>query len=222
MDDVSRPAVAVAGELRVPVPAHVIERLSSRESVYQARNSDVLYPVLDRRWQELLQSLGLFRKRAGVTATPTPEEMEGGDDVDHGSIADTYLEIYRGDDDPTWIRESHYHRMLHGGASSLGTEAGVYYRTELVASARYCFDRRRDYRTALELYNAAARIAPLDEAAEMWRASSLVRLRRLEEGNAAYARLVREYPSNLGMKSSHVDALLSVDQFEAARGRLVA
>ena len=221
MDEASRPAVEVAGELRVPVPATLLERLVTRESIHQARASDVIYSVPDRRWNELLRSLGLFKKRDGAEAMPTSQEIEDRDGIDHSRIADAYLDLYRIDDDPTWIRESHYHRMLDGGAARMKAGVGTYYRTELIASANYCFERRRDFRTALDLYNAAARIEPLDEAAAMWRASCLVRTRKVDEGNAEYRRLVTGYPSNLGMKRSHVDALLAVDEFEAARGRLV-
>lgn len=221
VDDASRPAVEAASELRVPVPAVVIERLSSRESVHHARTNDVLYSTLDRNRIELLQSLGLFRKRMGITAAPTTEEIERRDGVDHAAIADEYLDVYRRDDDPTWIRESHFHRMLAGGLDGMRSGGSTYYRTELVASAHYCFDRKRDFRAALELYEAAARIQPLDEGAEMWRASSLIRTRQYDEGDAAYARLVLQFPDASRIKSSHVDALLSMDKYEAARGKLL-
>lgn len=221
MDEASRPAVEVAGELRVPVPAVLLERLVTRESIHQAQSSDVIYSVPDRRWSELLRSLGLFKRRDGADAMPTSQELEQGDGIDHGRIADAYLDLYCLDDDPTWIRESHYHRMLDGGGAVMKAGVGTYYRTELIASANYCFERRRDFRTALDLYDAAARIEPLDEAAAMWRASCLVRTRKVDEGNAEYRRLVAAFPSNLGMKRSHVDALLAIDEFEAARGRLI-
>lgn len=56
----------------------------------------------------------------------------------------------------------------------------------------------------------------------MWRASCMVRISGLlEEGNAEYARLVRDYPGNIGMKRSHVDALLAVEQYEMACSKLV-
>jgi predicted Zn-dependent protease len=111
--------------------------------------------------------------------------------------------------------------MLEGDPSRMAAGTGSYYRTELIASANYCFDRRRQYRTALDLYNAADRIEPLEEGAAMWRASSMVRISGLlEEGNAEYARLVWDYPGNIGMKRSHVDALLAVEQYEMARSKL--
>lgn len=222
VDDSSRLAVEAAGELRVPVPAVLLERLASRESVHQARGSDVLYAMPDRRWGEILQSLGLFKKRYLTDASIGSDDPKDRDTTDHGRIADAYLQIYRTDDDPTWMRESHYHRMLSGDPSALKGGAGAYYRTELIASAAYCFDRRRDYRLALDLYDAAAQIGPLDEAAAMWRASCLIRLGETEEGNQAYQQLVAEYPENIGLRRSHVDALLSVEDFETARDRLTA
>lgn len=220
VDDASRPAVETAGELRVAVPTALLERLVDRESVHHARSNEVLYAVPDRRWHELVQSLGLFKKRNGGDSTPSADDLQHGAEVEHGKIADAYLEFYRLDDNPTWMRESYYHRMLAGGGALLSGAVGAYYRTELLASANYCFERLRDFKNALGLFNAAEQIEPLDESAAMRRASCRIREGEEAAGNEEYTRLVREYPGNIGIRRSHVDALLSIDAFEEARSRL--
>jgi hypothetical protein len=181
--------------------------------------------VPDRRWGELLSPLGLFRKRSGTDLSPaTAAEIEKASGIDHGLIADRFAALYREDDDPKWIRESYYHRMLSGQMGGLGLSefAGRYYRTELVASAHYCFERHRDYATALQLYDAAVTLGAVDEGAMMRRASSMIRVGKSEAGNAEYSRLVQEYPENIGIRRSHVDALLYRKEFEKARSNLIA
>lgn len=223
VDGPAQAVMDVAAELRTPVPAKLLEALSSRQSVYHARENELLYAVYDKRWSELLNSLGLFRKRNGNDLMPASEQDVIEEPVvSHASIADQLERLYREDDDPKWIRESYYHRMLSGQTQglSLSAYAGSYYFTELVASANYCFERRGQFGTALSLYDAARTIKPLDETSLMRRASCLIRTGDVANGSAEYRRLVGEYPSNIGMKRSHVDALLFRKEFKQARAVL--
>ena len=143
-------------------------------------------------------------------------------DVSHAQIAEQLQQIYREDDDPKWIREGYYHRMLAGETKglSLSEFAGKYYYTELVASANYCFEKRGDYEAALTLFEAAQTVLRLDETSEMRRASSLIRTGKVHEGNADYRRLISDFPNNIGMRRSHVDALLYRKEFQQARSAL--
>lgn len=221
VDEAAEAAMLAASEMRVAVPPRVLEELAGRDSVHSARENDVIYGVQDRRWGELLASIGLFRKRSGSDLMPaSARDVEDAAGVSHARIAEQLERVYREDDDPKWIRESYYHRMLSGETEGLSLTdfAGSYYRTELVASAGYCFDRG-DYETALKLYDAASTLGALDETALMRRASSMVRTGN-HAGNDAYRALVADYPSNMGMRRSHVDALLWVDDPERARAAL--
>lgn len=221
VEEPSEAAMLVASELRVAVPAGVLEALAGRDSVHSARENDVIYAVHDRRWGELLASIGLFRKRSGTDLMPaSARDVEDAAGVNHACIAEQLERTYRQDDDPKWIRESYYHRMLAGQTEglSLSAYAGSYYRTELVASAGYCFERG-DYGTALKLYDAALTLGALDETALMRRASSMVR-EGDDAGSEEYLRLVADYPANMGMRRSHVDALLWVNKPGRARAAL--
>jgi tetratricopeptide (TPR) repeat protein len=223
VDEPSEAAMEVAAELRTPVPAQTLEFLAGRESVHHARTNEVIYAVPDRRWSELLTSLGLFRKRAGNDLMPASEhDVSESGGVSHARIADALEQLYREDDDPKWIRESYYHRMLSGQTEGLSlTEfAGSYYLTELVASANYCFEKRSDYEIALSLYDAAATLGTLDESSLMRRASCLVRTGNVKNGNTEYRRLIADFPNNVGMRRSHVDALLYRREFKLARTML--
>ena len=223
VDGAAEPAMEVVTELRIAVPARVIENLAGRQSLHHAKMNDVIYAVPDRRWSELLTSLGLFRKRNGNELAPASEqEVSDGGGISHARIAEQLERIYREDDDPKWIRESYYHRMLAGETQglSLSEFAGRYYVTELVASANYCFEKRGDFDTALALFDAAQAISPLDETSKMRRASSLIRTGKVSEGNFEYRRIIADFPNNVGMRRSHVDALLYKKEFRQAHSAL--
>lgn len=222
VDDAAEASMLVASELRVPVPARVLANIAGSESLHRARENDVIYGVKDRKWGELLAAIGLFRKRAGSDLMPaSTSDIEEAGGVSHAHIADQLERVYREDDDPKWIRESYYHRMLAGQTEGLSlTEfAGTYYFTELVASANYSY-AHGDYRTALSLYEAASSLGSLDEAPLMRFASSTVRTGN-PDGNKAYRALVADYPSNLGIRRSHVDALIWINDYKLAHSLLL-
>ncbi|MDJ0448803.1 tetratricopeptide repeat protein [Methylocystis sp. JR02] len=219
VDGPAQAAMEAASDLRIPVPSRVLEALAGHESVHHARGNDIIYAVRDRRWGELLTPLGLFRKRASNDLMPaSARDVEDNRTVNHARIAEQLERVYREDDDPKWLRESYYHRMLSGQTQGLSlTEfAGRYYFTELVASAGYCFDHH-DYGAALALYNAALTLGPMGESALMRRASSMVRTGAIKQGSEEYRSLVSVYPNNVGMRRSHVDALLYKSEFEQAK-----
>ncbi len=224
VDDISRPAVETASQLRVPIPRDMLRQLADETSIAAARDADVLHATTDNRWQELLSTLALFRVR-DVSDTPDTYALDGERSkrpLNHQEVANLYRSVYRVDDDPKWIRESYYHLLLAGDGrvEVLSTTAGKYYYTELVASADYAFVRRRDYKLALELFRAANSIKPLQELPERRRASCLIRRKLRAEGEKAYAALRLRYPASRGIKTSHVDALLYLSDFDAALAAL--
>ncbi len=222
--DQSRAAIEAAAEIRIPVPTAVLEQLTTRESVAAARTDDVLYSVSDRRWTELLAPIGLLKKRSGEDLMPaSAQEVAEADTTMHARIAALLRWAYKLDDDPKWLRECYFHEMLSGAINegALETFASRYYFSELVGSAEYCFSNTKDYRTALCIYNTATRLGSLDEQALMRRASSMIRIGAIEEGNEEYRRLIYEYPSNVGMCRSHVDALLFACLYQEAKNKLI-
>ncbi len=211
VDSSSFEAMGVATQLRTAVPRSMLEGLSTRASVLSGLASSALYVQKDRCWEELVAALAVLRRRTMDDAAEVSEEAS-----QHRDIADHYLAIYRRDDDPKWIRESYFHRMLAGA----GSMASTYYVGELVASAEYCFVHKRDFKEALELYEAATRFVDLPEAAQMHRASCHIRIGDRAVGEAEFAKLVVRYPGNKGMRTSFVDALLFVQDYAGARRRL--
>ena len=153
----------------------MLEQLTSTESINRARGAELLYTVPDPRWTMLLALLGIFRLRNVEDIVPiSPETLAlESDYVDHDAISELYWRIYRIDDDPKWIRESHYHQMLTGGKdpAQISRLLGKYYLPELISSADYSYVRRHDYRLALHLYQAAESLGSLPETALMRRAS---------------------------------------------------
>ncbi|MEP0641025.1 MAG: tetratricopeptide repeat protein, partial [Roseobacter sp.] len=223
VDDQSRDAIEISSKLRVPVPVSLLEQFTTRDSIHYARVSEVLYPTPDRVWTELLTTLGLFRARSVSDLTPTALKNESiADTAFHSAAADAYFGIYKLDDDPKWIRESHFHRMLSGKlkVDELAGFAGKYYVPELVSSAIYCYRKQKNYKVALELFEAARTLTKLDEQALMWRASCLLRTGASRRGEDEYRALVENYPTNTGIKSSHVDALLHLNDWTNAKSTL--
>lgn len=204
VNEESSTAVNTAVELRISVPKKSLEHLSSRASVEAGLSSSALYSVVDRRWEMLVSALELFRRRANRTET-APEL--------HGKLADEYVSLYRDDDDPKWIRESYFHRLLASGVFE--PQLGAYYFRELVGSANYCFRVRRHDR-ALELFDFASSVGTLPEDALMHRASCMVRTGQRPKGDEEYVRLFGVYPRANGMKLSYVAALIWIHAFDDA------
>lgn len=204
VNTISSSAVNIAVQLRIPVPAKSLEVLSSKDSVEMGLATSALFATFDRRWDSLVSTLELFRRRT-IADEASPEV--------HSRIADEYVSLYRDDDDPKWIRESYFHRLL--SSSSLQPQLGPYYFRELVGSAEYCF-RKRHHDRALELFNLAASLGNLGDEAQMHRASCMVRTGRRPEGDHEYYRLFDLYPRARGMKLSYIAALIWVRSYDDA------
>jgi len=230
--------VKVASQLRVPVPDAFLSKLAPAESIAAARESEIIYPIADSRWNQLWGLLGLFRLRrvsdpvidegdqSEIPAAPDGDLDEHIDNdsehIDHYRLAALYRVIYRDDDDPKWIRESYFHLLLARGSANerLGSTLGRYYFDELIASAEYLFGKR-EYVGTLELLDSAINFGKLPELPSMRRASCLIRVQRRNEGEEAYRKLLKEYKDNRGIRTSHVDALLYLFEFDAARRTLL-
>ena len=76
--------------------------------------------------------------------------------------------------------------------------------------------RKHDYKSALDLYNVAAKLDPLSEDGRMHRASCLIRQSARQEGEDEYKILFSIYPSNLGIRTSYIDALLAIGEYDSA------
>lgn len=202
--EASAAAITTAVQLRIPIPLKSLESLSSKTAVAAGLESSALYAIEDRRWASLVSTLELFRRR-NRPDDASPEL--------HTRLADEYVELYRQEDDPKWIRESYFHRLL--SSDVLQPHLGAYYFRELVASANYCFRVRRHVR-ALELYDFAATLGPLTEDALMHRASCMVRTGVRPSGDEEYSRLFEAYPHARGMKISYIAALIWIRAYDEA------
>lgn len=223
LDNENKSAVEFAARLRIPVPRKMLLNFVSAESIDAALASDLLYTTYDNRWDELLGVLGLFRIRSVANNLDgLQEEYRKETPADHAAIAAAYRKLYKEDDDPQWIRESYYHSVVSEviGGDGISTSLGRYYFDELVASGDYAYVRKRDYALALQLYDAAREIGKLAQISEMRRASSLIREGFRQRGDGAFESLVRDFPDRSGIKRSHIDALLFVDDYSEAQRKL--
>lgn len=216
----AREAVSVAANLRVAVPETLLHGLAGADSILAAKEEEAIYSQKDPRWRDVWSTLGLFKLR--TESSETSDENDGAASkrapVDHARVASLYRSIYRIDDDPKWIRESYYHQLLSVDRNlhALSEGMGKYYYDELVGSGDYHFMRSRNFDAALELYTQAVGIRPLRQTSEMRRASCLIRVGKKSDGEKAYENLVEVYPKHLGIKTSHVDAVLFRHEYEEA------
>jgi tetratricopeptide (TPR) repeat protein len=106
--------------------------------------------------------------------------------------------------------------MLIGDATEI-RQFGVAYRAEIFAAGEYWF-KHKDFRNALWAFQTAQGLGDKSTLTEMRVASCLVRTGDYENGRARFESLFAQYPSDLKIKSSFVDALLyvSVGRFDEA------
>jgi predicted Zn-dependent protease len=204
VDRESAAAVEAASVLRIAVPQKTLESLSSPDAVASALRSSAIYSEPDRRWKELMAALKIFRRGSGELATTAV----------HRNISEGYLRLYKNDDDPKWIRESYFHRILSG--DRLQPQLNRYYLKELIGSGHYCF-RVRDFNKAFELYEAAWKLGQVPEEVQMRRASCLIRIGNRKDGEREFERLIKKFPLNGGMKQSFISALLWIGEAEDAK-----
>lgn len=208
VDDSCIDAINVASMMRIATPMKMLEGLSSKASVRSGIDNSALYASRDYRWGHLVAALAIFRKKKELSKDDeTPEK--------HQHIADAYRHTYKEDDDPKWIRESYYHRLL-GADASIRPDLNRYYLRELVNSAEYLY-KNRAYGKALELFEAGYELGDLREESLIKRASCLVRTGLRAKGEDEYKRLIDCYPWNKGAKLSFVFAMCWISDFTAAK-----
>jgi hypothetical protein len=134
-------------------------------------------------------------------------------------IADWYERLYRKDDDPRWLRELYYHRLLVGSEAEMD-QFGVAYRTELFRAGDYWFRRLKDFRLALKAFEAAERLGLKTYLSQMRLAACLIRVNRRSEGETRYQELISLYPKANGVKMSFIDSLLFIHAYSGALEKL--
>lgn len=218
--DEARPAVECLGKLRIPVPRSMFEGLTGKESVEEALRLGLLYPVFDRSYQDLLTGLAVLRG----APTDVPDLAGSDDEVaydedEHKRIANWYARLYRDGGDPRWLRELHYHTLVTGDPSGL-TRFGTAHRHEIFAAGEYWFRRAKDFENALWAFQTARDLGLVTYTSEMRLASCLVRVQQLEPGITKYEELIGDFPKARGVKTSYIDSLLYVQDFERALQKL--
>ncbi|MFZ2630162.1 MAG: tetratricopeptide repeat protein [Desulfosalsimonadaceae bacterium] len=217
VDEDSSDSLKVFSQLRIAVPKKIIKSLSTEYSMKKGISSGLLFEIHDPFWNYLVDGVGILRLRQiedGISSDLDEFKHKDGtfEPNDHKKVAQLYNEVFSEDDDPKWLRESYYHRILSGDDNFLG-RLGDYYWHELCNSASYIFKTKKDYELSLKLLNHANEIRPLLRYSRMHRASCLVRVGYGEEGLKEYTALFNDYPDKIGVKTSYVDALLYKHRF---------
>jgi tetratricopeptide (TPR) repeat protein len=227
VDDQSRPAIIAISRLRIPAPRSMIVALSSETSVKSAEEVGLVFHQRDLSRTDLLSCIGALRLRTWQAAEaeidddsePVEENQEASPDSaekdTHNNIAALYHQLYRHDDDPKWLREICYHRMLVGDIEALN-RFGVSFRSEISGAGEYWFRYRRDFNSALWAFQTAQRYGDRSLFVRMRVASCLMRTKRQEDGEEQFKALIQEFPDAPGVKSSYIDGVLFIRDYNRA------
>lgn len=226
VDDESRPAIIAISRLRIPVPRSMIVALSSVGSVQAAEALGLVFFQRDLNREDLLSCVGALRLRTWQGANfgfDDPIDSETDQEVTQDSaeksaqelVAALYEQLYRKDGDPKWLRESLYHHMLTGDISTLN-QFGVSFRSEIFGAGEYWFRYKKDFSSALWAYQSAQHFGDSSVLARMRVASCLLRVKRQQEGEEEFNKLLQEFPEALGVKSSYIDGLLYIREYQRA------
>lgn len=226
VDEPSRPAIIAISRLRIPVPRRMVVALSSEGSVQAAEALGLVFFQRDMNRDDLLSCVGALRLRTWEGANfelddPIDSETDhesAQDSAERGAqeyIAALYEQIYRKDGDPKWLRESLYHHMLTGDIGTLN-QFGVTFRSEIFGAGEYWFRYKKDFDSALWAYQTSQRFGDQGVLGRMRVASCLMRVKRQEEGEEEFNRLLQEFPEAQGVKSSYIDGLLYIREYQRA------
>ena len=219
-DDISRPAIDAISHLRIPVPRDMLINLSSLSSVKSAESIGLIYLERDSRRDDLLSCIGAIRYwSASDDGSEEDAEVEASLDAENRAIHDTislqYQDVYRKDDDPKWLREVYFHKLLSGDKNIIDN-FGSYFRSEIFGAGEYWFRYKKDFNLAFWAFSTAARFGENGAFLRMRSASCLIRIGRRSEGESEFGKLIQEFPQAKHIVSSYVDSLLFIDAFGTA------
>lgn len=225
LSELAKPAIKVASFLRIPVPRVMFEGLASKESVREAEELGLIYHTYNRYGHDLLTGLSTLRFRSDeedefTEMLPGEVETHADKDKQHHEISQFYVRLYREEDDPKWIREAYYHSVASGNTQFL-CQFGAIYRGELFWAGDYWFRVRKNFKAALEAFNAAKKLGLHTYKTDLRLAACLMRCNNVNEGTKLYEELFKEYPNANGAKTSYIDSLLYLHRYDEALDKLL-
>ncbi|WP_277655899.1 hypothetical protein [Seleniivibrio woodruffii] len=222
VDDESRPVVELLTVLRIPVPKEMLIDLASEKSVIAAENLGLIYKVYDCSDNYLVSGIGALHSTKNnddlMDENEIRDETKSDEDKKHEKIAAWYSKLYRGDNDPKWLREIYYHTLAAGDMHSI-SKFGVLYKSELFWAGNYWFRVRRDYEASLEAFQTARNFGLESYTVELRIAACHMRLGH-DQGHSEYEKLIQKYPDSGGVISSYIDSLLYLSKFQEALDKL--
>ncbi len=216
----ARPAIKAISGLRIPVPRDMVIALSSADSVRTAEEAGLIRPHLGGMRDDLVGCIGALRIATWdldvEEVSLEKEEKEyslslKGEKQVHEQIASLYEQIYRKSDDPIWLREAHFHRMIYSTKEDLYI-FGNRFRAELFAAGEYWYDHDKNFRGALWAYKRALEYGQTGYRIRMRIASCKLRIasstEQEEEAREEFEMLIRSFPYEYGIKTAYIDAIL--------------
>ena len=219
-DDISKPALNAISHLRISVPREMLNKLSSSISVKSAEEIGLIYSVRDSSRDDLLSCIGAIRywdkdEKEDLDDNEL-EQAENADKINiHENIYHEYLEVYRKDDDPKWLREIYFHKLISGNKDAVDN-FGSYFRSEIFGAGEYWFRYKKDFDSAYWAFSIASKYGENSLFLRMRTASCLIRIKKRREGEEMFDKLIKEFPRAMHIVSSYVDSLIYINAFGAA------
>ena len=219
-DSESRLAIDAISHLRIPVPREMLNNLSSLSSVKSAEEIGLIYRVKDTSRDDLLSCIGAIKYWSDdKSELGSDDEFESLVNVEeitiHENISQQYLDVYRKDDDPKWLREIYFHKLI-SGKKDMSDNFGGYFRSEIFGAGEYWFRYKKDFKLAHWAFSIASKYGENGVFLRMRCASCLIRIGKRKDGESKFNILIEEFPHAMHIVSSYVDSLIYIYAFGAA------
>lgn len=211
----ARPAVELLRILRVAIPRLMFEALAGASAVKAAEELGLIYALHDRMAGELLSGPDILRRDFERLEETDEAQLEDRNSKrKHLQIGHWYERLYRETQDPRWLRESYFHATVFGDSVRL-ERFGNMYRDEIFGAGESWF-LRKDFKGALSAFESAFKLGLRTYHCRLRLASCLMRVNNRGAGEEQYRKLIEEYESTNGPKTSYIDSLLYCRDFAAA------
>lgn len=214
----AQPALKLGAMLRIPSPRILFHGVVGKEVTDAAEQTGLLYNVPDRHREDLLECAWIIKNKYKgnvVEEDYGDENKEHESRAKHSNIANWYMLLDKdAGGDPRWIREGHYHTLASGDASSLSRFGNLYGAELLWAGSRWF--KYREYEAACEALLAAENLKIETYESRRLLASCMIRTKKKEEGKRRYEHIIKEFSSLDGPKTSYIDSILSLGEYQEA------
>ncbi|RJP78255.1 MAG: hypothetical protein C4522_13355 [Desulfobacteraceae bacterium] len=227
VDEETESLVKVMSLIRIPVPKELIICLTDNIAFDNAIKQGLIFHIPDLIRKDLYTCLGALKNirsdkesdnddGSGLSGNELTESFKN----IHRNICNGYQDIYRQDDDPKWLREIFYHKLIYLDDKTEVEKFGNIYRSEVTGAGEIWFHKKKDYVSALWAFNLSHGLGDKSVLVKMRIAACNMRVGSDVKGKRIFTELISKYPANKGIKMSFIDSLLYNKDYKSALEKL--